>query len=46
MGTQAFNLTVSLFETLIGHCCDAFPGQVSLLIDERRAVVCRLSDAY
>jgi hypothetical protein len=30
MGTQAFNLVVSLFEILIQHCADAFPGKVSL----------------
>ena len=29
MGTQAFNLVVSLFEILIQHCADAFPGKVS-----------------
>jgi len=29
MGQQAFNLVVSLFETLIQHCADAFPGKVS-----------------
>lgn len=28
MGNQAFNLVVSLFEALIGHCTEAFPGQV------------------
>jgi hypothetical protein len=28
MGTQAFNLVVSLFEILIQHCADAFPGKV------------------
>lgn len=30
MGTQAFHLVVSLFDALISHCADAFPGQVSL----------------
>jgi hypothetical protein len=29
MGTQAFNLVVSLFEILIQHCADAFPTKVS-----------------
>jgi hypothetical protein len=29
MGTQAFNLVVSLFEILIQHCADAFSGKVS-----------------
>jgi hypothetical protein len=42
MGTQAFNLVVSLFEILIQHCADAFPGKVSprsLLFSSNRADV-------
>jgi len=41
MGTQAFNLVVSLFEILIQHCADAFPGKVRILTEQEVSIVIR-----